>query len=174
MRALPRSEMAAFLEGRRAVAKPESAASETQPPPTAPPAAPLSVVPYSSGPDPAAVDRDTSAATPAKRHKVAGAEEGAIVPDTPCRDGHLSPGVALRLAQSCRKSPAMSDAASIAALSPAGADDGGYGSPSATVRRQQNTADAAEEERLLSTAQAAATKVFEHVRRVAKDRLHRR
>jgi hypothetical protein len=60
----------------------------------------------------------------------------------------------------------MFDAASLGAPSPGGADEGGCGSPAPALRCAG--AGAAEEKRLLSVAQPAATKVFEHVRRVAQ------
>ena len=104
-------------------------------------------------------------ATPAKRHKSASATGGEIEPGSPGAEGHLSPGVALRLAQSCRKSPAFSDAASLAAPTPARTDEGLFGSPAPTSRWQRSAADAAEEKRILSAAQLATQNVFRHVRR---------
>ena len=130
---------------------------------------PVEAVPFSSGSHPVVVSHDASAATPAKRHKMAGAEVGAIATNTPHHEGHLSPGVALRLAQSCRKS-----AASIAALSPTSpaggvevaaspwrADTGGFGDETA----RSSTSDAAEERLLLRAATVLAQTVFKQVRR---------
>ena len=167
MRALPREKMVAFLAKLRGEAN--TAASEVPSCSAVPPPVPLDAALSSRDAAAATGSNDaTNDGTAAKRRHIAGATDCVISVDTPRREGCLSPGVALRLAQSSRKSPAMSDAISFVAPSPVGLEERGFCSPCTISRRQQIATDIAEENRLLAAAQKAATKVFEHVRRVAQ------
>jgi len=150
MRALPREKMVALLAKLRGEAN--TAASEVPSCSAVPPPVPLDAALSSRDAAAATGSNDaTNDGTAAKRRHIAGATDCVISVDTPRREGCLSPGVALRLAQSSRKSAAMSDAISCVAPSPVGLEERGF--------------RLAEENRLLAAAQKAAAKVFEHVRR---------
>ena len=170
MRALPRSAMVQFLQICCKVAHLANAAPQTTPTAVASFTAPMEVLPSVVDSAQTSDARDASDVTPAKRHKTADGEGCGIASATPRRDGCLSPDIALRLAQSCRKSPAFFDHGTPLIATADRADAANMSCSTAVASdRQRFVLDAAEEKRLLGVAQTSVQELFKHVRRLAKE-----
>ena len=170
MRALPRSAMVQFLQTCCKEAHLANAAPQTTPTAVASFTAPIEVLPSVVGSAQTSDARDASDVTPAKRHKTADGEGCGIASATPRRDGCLSPDIALRLAQSCRKSPAFFDHGTPLVATADRADAANMSCSTAVASdRQRFVFDAAEEKRLLDVAQTSVQELFKHVRRLAKE-----